>query len=249
MIVRDNLSTIERYKELISKKVEYVNEDKIDILSILQDEKNGITKYSKPNLEVVNSIRNTILGYQYEILIGLYSEGEKIEKITQQFKNTIEDMVGVWHQSNGYVQMVWMLSIGILLDVNRDEFNKLLELVKADNPNDYLIDFLLNSKEDWEQNHTDFKFPVPYKSLRDVITLAYNNKKDESIIRLKDYLDNEWYKGHSDTGWYDSHKSKHNTYYGYWSWESGALVKILGLNDAILKNQQYYPYDMVHLKD
>jgi hypothetical protein len=31
--------------------------------------------------------------------------------------------------------------------------------------------------------------------------------------------------------------------------EQGALVKILGLNDSILKDQQYYPYDMVHWRD
>jgi hypothetical protein len=55
-----------------------------------------------------------------------------------------------------------------------------------------------------------------------------------------------WYKGHSDTGWYNDHKSKWNIHFGYWSFESGALVKILGLDDNSLKNQQYYPYDMVH---
>ena len=34
--------------------------------------------------------------------------------------------------------------------------------------------------------------------------------------------------------------------FGYWSFESGALVKILGLDDSSLKEVQYYPYDMVH---
>jgi hypothetical protein len=34
--------------------------------------------------------------------------------------------------------------------------------------------------------------------------------------------------------------------FGYWSFENGALVKILGLDDSSLKEVQYYLYDMVH---
>ncbi|MDR0574163.1 MAG: DUF1911 domain-containing protein [Tannerella sp.] len=54
---------------------------------------------------------------------------------------------------------------------------------------------------------------------------------------------------HSDTGWYNDHKNGGNLHYGYWSFESGALVKILGLDDSSLKDMQYYPYDMVHWTD
>ena len=30
---------------------------------------------------------------------------------------------------------------------------------------------------------------------------------------------------------------------------TGVLVKVLGLDDSILKGQPYYPYDMVHWAD
>jgi hypothetical protein len=46
--------------------------------------------------------------------------------------------------------------------------------------------------------------------------------------------------------WYNSHKSKNDTYCGYWAFETGALVKILGLNDEELKDVPYYPYDLAH---
>ncbi|WP_367575897.1 PoNe immunity protein domain-containing protein [Neisseria leonii] len=32
----------------------------------------------------------------------------------------------------------------------------------------------------------------------------------------------------------ETHKSPHGVHRGYWSFESGALVKILGLDDSIL---------------
>ncbi|WP_366770662.1 PoNe immunity protein domain-containing protein [Sphingobacterium sp.] len=31
--------------------------------------------------------------------------------------------------------------------------------------------------------------------------------------------------------------------------KSGALVKILGLDDNSLKEQQYYPYEMIHWRN
>ncbi|WP_404479111.1 PoNe immunity protein domain-containing protein [Sphingobacterium sp. ML3W] len=38
-------------------------------------------------------------------------------------------------------------------------------------------------------------------------------------------------------------------YTGYWSFESGTLVKILSLDDGSCKELQYYPYDLVHWED
>ncbi|WP_221644983.1 PoNe immunity protein domain-containing protein [Listeria booriae] len=46
---------------------------------------------------------------------------------------------------------------------------------------------------------------------------------------LKTYLDSKWYAGHDDMGWYDSHFLQGETYSGYWSFESVALVKRLNV--------------------
>ncbi|WP_172916107.1 PoNi-like cognate immunity protein [Capnocytophaga canimorsus] len=246
MIIRDNFNTIERYQELIRKKKSYILEDKQEIADLLTDEAKGIQKYPKANLEVISSIKDTILKNSYDILLCSYSMGDKLENVKEQYLATLESMQGVWRQSNGYVQMVWMLSIGTMLDADETIFEKFKSLVEKDNPNDYLIDFLLSSKTDWQMKNTTFKFPEPYAALKEVIDLASDNQKEKATQRLKKYLDKEWYKGHSDTGWHNSHKSKHNIYTGYWSFESGALVKILGLDDTLLKDQKYYPYDMVN---
>ncbi|MEH7450841.1 PoNe immunity protein domain-containing protein, partial [Bacillus toyonensis] len=49
--------------------------------------------------------------------------------------------------------------------------------------------------------------------------------------------------------WYDAHENKHDIYSGYWSFESGAIAKILKLDDSTLKDSSYYPYDMVHCQE
>jgi len=145
--------------------------------------------------------------------------------------------------------MVWMLSIGIMLEIRDEEFNKLIKLVDADNLNDYLVDMLIRyRKADWKVESIDFKFPKPYMKIKRVFESALNGDKEQALEGLKSYLEKAWYKGHSDMGWYDNHKSKFNIHVGYRSYESGATAKILGLNDTGLKDHQYYPYDLVHYK-
>ena len=84
----------------------------------------------------------------------------------------------------------------------------------------------------------------PYKLIRNLV----NAEDEKKISILRDYIENKWYKANVDVGWYDSHKSKVDVYTGYWSFEAGAVAKILGLDDSSLKDQQYYPYDMFHFK-
>lgn len=43
-------------------------------------------------------------------------------------------------------------------------------------------------------------------------------------------------------------ESKQNIYYGYWSFEAGAIAKILNIDDDSIKNISYYPYDLVHYR-
>ena len=90
----------------------------------------------------------------------------------------------------------------------------------------------------------NFSYKLPYQYTKEIISLATD--KSKSLERLKKYLTKEWYRGHSNEGWHDTHKSEFNIHTGYWSFESGALVKILGLDDSTLKGLPYYPYDMVH---
>ena len=70
--------------------------------------------------------------------------------------------------------------------------------------------------------------------------------EEDKITLLKEYLSNHWYN--KDCGCYEAHKSKQNIYYGYWSFEAGAIAKILNIDDIQLCGTQYYPYDLVHYK-
>ena len=41
------------------------------------------------------------------------------------------------------------------------------------------------------------------------------------------------------------HKRNIDNYVGYWSFEAGAICKIMGLNPEDFKGENYFPYDLV----
>ncbi len=248
MELRDKLNSLEGYQEIIEKNIKYIQEYFLEIKSLAEDEKKGIQKYPRRNNEIIKAKYEGIFIYQYDNLIAKYSMGQPISSMMEEYKITVSYMEKGWKAISGYIEMVWMLSIGIMLEAEPDIFEKLKSLVERDHLNDYLVDFLLQNCTQWSKQTPKFKFPRPYKATQDIISLAQTDKT-AAVERLKKYLQKEWYKGHSDLGWHDDHKSKWNIHTGYWSFESGALVKILGLDDTPLKDQPYYPYDMVHWRE
>ncbi|CAM4030715.1 DUF1911 domain-containing protein [Listeria booriae] len=176
----------------------------------------------------------------------LYSMGAEIEEIKKLYPSLVEIMTKVWNKESGYVRLLWMISIGIMLDIEIKYVKELENLVKGDALEDYLVDYLLSCwDKEWSSSSETFVFPEPYGELYRVIN---EPDKDSALDKLSQYLNDLWYAGHDDISWYDSHKGKNDTYNGYWCYESGALVKILKLDDSSLQNSPYYPYDMVNYK-
>lgn len=180
-----------------------------------------------------------------DILIGRYSAGVDIDHLLSDYEETV-----LWfgmaynNPETFYIPLLWLISIGIMIEENK-WIDKIKKLVERNNPQDSLIDFLL--EKNIPQSSLNLLYPIPYKGILEVIEISRSDKQ-KAVERLKIYLQNEWYNGHAECSWYDSHKSNKNTYAGYWSFESGAVVKLLDLDDTILRDIPYYPYDMAHWK-
>ena len=232
MKLRDNLNTEIRYKELIQKKTSFIEED------LHEYQCTGTTWDSKQEL----SHFDIILRNAYQILISKYSVGYPVLELIPDYLQGVQFMKKGWNTDAGYVTMLWYLSIGVMLECHK-ELQQLSILLKEHSVKDKLFSFLVNNTQDYASEK--LLWTTPYAGLIEVIELAKTNK-EEAVERLQKYLKKEWYKGHSDCGWYNDHKSKWGVHFGYWSFESGALVKILGLDDSSLQGLPYYPYDMVH---
>lgn len=180
---------------------------------------------------------------KFSICFARYSKGDDLNEIKHDFESALKDLQMV-NGNHRYEDLLIILSMAILFDVNKSLLLEVRRIIDEDQVDDFLIRFLLNYIYPDVSQSQNVKFQKPYGFLK---TILENPQGSE--VFLKDYLEKIWYQQSSDTGWYDIHKSEHNLYSGYWSFESAAIVKILGLNDESLKECQYYPYDAAHFLD
>ncbi|HDR8172600.1 TPA: DUF1911 domain-containing protein [Bacillus thuringiensis] len=245
--MRDYLIIEEKCREGIEYNKEFIQENKEDIKSLEEDEKNGIQIYSKDNNSIIEGTYLSSFNYELEDIIAKYSLGEAIHTIEGNFDNALIDLGHIGEREVGYLNLIWMISLGILLETEKKNLVSLAKLVEKENMNDAVIDFLLCASDIGYTNMTNRYYKEnPYAKTREMIELAQTDKKEASK-RLQTYMEKEWFKGHYDYEWKNAHKEL--GYVGYWSFETAALVKILELDDTSLKDNNHYPYDLAHYKN
>ena len=242
MILRDKITTGERLLKLIDFEKNLIDEKQNKIKSLMKDTEKGVQRYKLTNDEVIANIKGTINVLTEEVLVATYTAGYSIEKFKEEYLKYVDSLIPVWHSNSGYDAMLWALSIGILLEVDETTFDKLVDLVRKDDPEDYLIDYLIQSRHPEWKIRINYNFPRPYGFTRKIIE---EENSEKAVSLLKEYLTKKWYQGCRDEGWYDLHKRNIDNYYGYWSFESGALCKLKGLDYKELEGLSYFPYDLV----
>lgn len=196
----------------------------------------------------VLSVERRIQSIQFGIFIAKYSVGVDLDELKVEFDGIVDSFPRFWTQTSSYINLVWMMSIAIMFDIEDTKFTKLADLMNKYDRHDALLDFFtdykLNGVVELKNHH--FSCPVPYAELGRIIEASENLTRSDL---LRTYLEKEWYPGHKQFGICDVHESKERLYSGYWSFESGALAKILDIDDNVLKNIQYYPYDLAHYSE
>ncbi len=251
--MRQNIKDIDFYNRFISE------------LDFVEKRRSEWIKEGKVPLERMNTALDLFRAGSLNKTILKYTFGESINDVKKEFKNVIkytnENWVGFWtlklsadkilnqYTLSGYDEMVSMLSLGYLLDIPNEDFKKLVEVIDRDGVKDFLFEFIVKAKlQDREpiseESYQEF-FGVPkvFEKLRQAIT---ETDKIQAEKLAKEFITKDWYKNHKGQGWHDSHKSKHDVYFGYWSFETAAVVKIMNLNDSNFIDCQYYPKDLVH---
>jgi len=184
---------------------------------------------------------------EYQIRLSLlYTAGTQDANLKSNFLTLLKYYSQTWEKEDSYFDLIEVLSHAILMNVGKEnqDFACLLDKIKEADYNDYLVDrFIQYIDPSWEHNCQECLWKDTFEPLKPV----FDSPKDEAITRIRDFLQNEWYDIHADCGWYDTHKSMKTEYDGYWSFETAAIVKMLGLDDSTMKDQQYYPYDLVHM--
>jgi len=198
----------------------------------------------KTPIERIPALQEHLYRIKFSIWMAKYSMGEPISVLVAPYQELVRDFLSISAPDELYLDSLWLLSIGILLDVDETVFNSLASAIDGAEE-DWVRNYLTHSRiSSVEYKSNQVQFENPYLCLKKIVETS----EDKATDILK-YLTSAWYPGHESASWYDSHKSDMNTYYGYWSFESGAIAKILKLDDSVLKDATFYPYDLVHFRD
>ncbi len=230
--MRDTLADEEYFKEYIKGGTDTITEF------------NNKINEGKIRPERVEPIKEHLIFIKYKNIIAKYSSGYPIEEIKKDYLDYIKDEYERWDESNIYTYTLSVVSLGVLLNICKEHFSlmerKVSEIGMEDALMKFLFDYTLYDKVTNMEGEIIVK--KPYTTLQELV--ANPNEREELLTR---YIKKEWYRGHAFMDWYNSHKKMDKKLYkGYWSFEAGAVAKILKIDDSGLKNEKYYPYDLVH---
>ncbi|WP_369011814.1 PoNi-like cognate immunity protein [Acetivibrio thermocellus] len=247
--MRDPLCSESYLLETIEFDKEAICERKKKIIMLKDDMEKGIQRYPKDNQSIIYATYRGMFMYNTEILIAKYSLGSHPNEIIEDYLNGIEYLENVGNAEPWYVDVLRMVSLGILLEVDKKDLKRLACAIEKQKIEDALLDFLLKACDiGWNHNTSRYERKNPYAKTAEIIQMALHDKdKERASKRLQQYVEKEWIKGHNDLDWKNAHKKP--GYVGLWSFEAAALAKILGLDDSALKDNNHYPYDLAHYKN
>ncbi len=184
----------------------------------------------------IADIQDYILIEKIDLLIARYSRGDDIALLRGEIELMADDLCK-WWDTDAYTDNIRFASMAYLFGADEKILGKIRESLYAKNDGrtfDRLIDFILTGNKGsgqlaWEKS---------YHLLAEAIAL-----KDAQP--LKTYL-GRWYSSNRGSEWYDTHKEDDEEllYCGYWCFEAAAVAKRAGIDDALIRDNKYYPSDL-----
>ena len=220
--------------------------DKIEMLK--DDIVKGIQRYPYPPEKVIYNTRNSMVRTIKDFISIKYSLGLPCDELEELYEQWIPLWQEVGFKSNDFLNWIKYFSLGILLEVPRAKMQILVDLLDDAKGDDILLDYLICAYGlKRKKRSTHFDKEIPYRQIIEIAKVAKHDKKKASAL-LMDYTEKKYIKGHADCYWPTLHK-KPAMYYGLWSYEAGAVAKILQLDDSGLVHSNHYPYDLAHYKN
>ena len=192
---------------------------------------------------------------QYSIL--RYSAGEEVESLRDPCKEIFEEFARhhrmfpddkmLYWEPDAYQYLMWLLGLAYLF--NLPEYVPQIATWYAHNTeggDDPLICALFAKLgcTAFSQPQEEMVFEKTYRPLLSALQAGGEGQKAEAQEHLEAYL-KTWYKGMKDCYWYNRHKGKFATHFGYWSFEAGLVSLLCGFDDAAYRDMLYYPKDLV----
>lgn len=183
----------------------------------------------------------SVLGNRcFHLLLSGYSSGQDAQTLKLHGQEMFNSYLNSW-AGDCYFDIEKSYEIAIIFDIPKEEFLEFYTLQKSLNYKDKYLDLLVRYFDEEHEVTTDkLKVNRAISPLVEVIALAEVDK-EQAVLRLKKYLDKQWLNMQKEGLITNRQHLNPAKFRGYLSMESVALVKMLGLDDEVLKSSPYYP--------
>jgi len=226
---------------------DYIGRQPLRIVKFDEAIENGTVK-----VDGVLKIRRKQFAINLHTLIAKYSRGDEVTAIKSGFTELLERMEEGWtddksipndkYQFDHYYHMITLLSMGVLLEIEASDFARIVKILDDSGRKDELLEYIIGHVIRDRDEVSGLMYANPFQVLLDVTKEENKESQTRSLIS---YLHNAWYKGMRNAYWHENHTSRHDTFFGYWSFDSAAVAKILNLEIASFENLNYFPVDML----
>lgn len=208
----------------------------------------GWEKFNRLQLHYTAGDDIAPLRQELEAIVSAYERyGQLMWRDTQD----LNEPVFTFTYLDDYCTLMQLIGLCFLLH-RRDLLTRIAALQDGENGSNGGTDviyeeFMIHALGPEKRYATEHACQVrPYENLFYGLT---EDKTDKQLKEIDLFL-KHWYRDLAGTGWHDSHKpdegGEQGGYYGYWSFEAGAAVLLLNIeDDSNLYKYLYYPKDLV----
>ena len=204
-----------------------------------------------------DAIEDALSGYYYGIFLSGfkvfysgYSLGIDIKELKPIGEGLLYGLYKNFKWDTGCFEDIRVALIFIIiLNIKTEYVEKFIKLIREKGLKDRYIDNLINYIDEREEiKAKDILFKKREKTVMEIVDLAKEGKKEEATKLLKKYVEKQWLNMQDDQCILDKNAHLRDYYVGYWCIEAAALVKMYDLDDEILKECDYYPYELAQFK-
>lgn len=136
-MMRDKLKTEEFFRKSLLFTDECISEFEKILPEIMKQD-------GTKSQRVINGCNALIVYYIKKVNLE-YSLGEEISKIRESYEQLLIYYNQVWDMGQGYTELVRILSLGVLLRIDKSQMETLENKIRQEKLNDYFVNFLFES--------------------------------------------------------------------------------------------------------
>src|SRR5699024_9196728 len=188
-LMRDLLCDEKDCREAIRIDNKVISENKELINELKQDIKKGIQRHPRDNEGIIKATHFMNIDRYLKSTRAHYSLGDPVNELNEGYTEAIQDLEKSEKEGIGYLKLLWMVSLGILLETDKENIKKLSEIIKKPPVYALVIDYLLCACDiGWSHMSNAFDKEVPSANTKEIVVLAGTDKAAASD-RLFTYME------------------------------------------------------------